>query len=308
MQVTLARGAAARLAALAVALIMIMTACQASAAKPNKNGIPDPMRVGIIPNVAPDTQRARYQPFRKYLERKLGVHVTLFVASDYAGVINALAAHKLDMAYLGGLSYVQAAQQVHLTPLVTEIDRETGRRTYLSAIIVKSGSRFRSVRDLLTAHASFAFGDVSSTSGSLYPRLMLVQAGARCHPDDLTNCPPLSKMTFTGGHDATARAVLNGSVDAGGLELRILHRLERQGTFPKNGVRVIATHQVMGYPWVASGDLGKKADATLIGAFQAVRDPKLLDLLRARRYARVSARDYAEIRRYAKRFGLLNAG
>jgi phosphonate transport system substrate-binding protein len=293
-----------------VVAAVVLTGCQAGAGdRPTgPEGLPAKLRVGVIPNVAPEKQQAQYEPFRAYLARTLDVDVELFVATDYAGVVSALAAGKLDTAYLGGLTYVQAERQVKLTPLVTEIDRDTGTKEYLSAIVVRADSRYRSVKDLLDARASFAFGDVSSTSGSLYPHVMLSEAGARCSPQDPSSCPPLSKATFTGGHDATAQAVLSRSVDAGGLELRILHRLERDGSVPKGALRVIASHQVMGYPWVARQALGDNATAALTRAFTSITDPSLLDLMRAKRYVPVTADDYQEVRQQAERLGLVTIG
>ncbi|RVX39767.1 phosphonate transport system substrate-binding protein [Nonomuraea polychroma] len=265
----------------------------------------EPLHVGVIPNISPDQQRAHYEPFRAYLEGRLQRKVELFVAADYAGVVTALTAKKIDLAYLGGLSYVQAREKSAVTPLVSEVDQETGTPEYLAAIVVPKDSSARSVRDVVARGSRFAFGDVSSTSGSLYPRAMIVEAGARCEPGDLTRCPPLKSVRFTGGHDATARAVLSGSVDAGGIELRILHRLERQGTVPKGGLRVVGTHKVMGYPWVAREGLDGNIRSAITDAFLAIKDAKLLDLLRAKAYVRVSGVHYADVRTKAAELGLL---
>lgn len=295
-----------RLAAIGAAiLILLITAACRSRTDANADAVPKTLRVGVIPNVSPDKQRAQYEPFRRYLAKRLGVKVELFVATDYAGVVTALVAKKVDVAYLGGLTYVQAAEQAPVTPLVTEVDRETGTRMYLSAIVVKSTSSFHSTKDVVAAHGRFAFGDPSSTSGSLYPRVMLDAAGARCSTRDIAQCPPLKKVAFTGGHDATAEAVYNGSADAGGIELRILHQLENQGTVPKGALRVIESRQVMGYPWVARDGLGPAARGTIVNAFTSITEPSLLDLMRARRYVRVSAADYTEVHAYASKLGLL---
>lgn len=270
-------------------------------------GLTPPLRVGIIPNISPDKQRAQYEPFRAYLAGKLKTDVELFVATNYAGVVSALVAGKLDIAYLGGLTMVQAEAQTKLVPLVTEIDRETGTPEYLSAIVVKDGSPYRNTKDVVAAGGRFAFGDVSSTSGSLYPRVMITEAGARCETGDLTRCPPLSTVSFTGGHDAAAQAVLSGAVDAAGLELRILHRLESQGSVPKGALKVIETRQVMGYPWVASAELAQPVRQGVTDAFLAIKDPRLLDLMRAKGYAAVTGGDYEDVRRQAARLGLLTA-
>lgn len=294
------------LVAALLSVVLVTAACSDdSSDQQSANGLPQTLHVGVVPNVSPDKQRAQYEPFRKYLADRLGIDVQLFVATDYAGVVAALVAKKVDLAYLGGLTYVQAAEQAKVTPIVTEIDQETGTPKYPSAIIVKADSTFISTKQVVDAHGRFAFGDPGSTSGSLYPRVMLTDAGAQCDKLQITKCPPLASVTFTGGHDATAQAVYNGSVDAGGIELRILHRLEKQGTVPKGALRVIQETLVQGYPWVTREGLNEQARKTLTDSFTSLTDPKLLDLLRAKSYVTVTDADYADVRANASRLGLL---
>jgi phosphonate transport system substrate-binding protein len=295
------------LLSLLLPLALMVSACTGTdASTRGDNGVPETLRVGLIPNIAPEEQKAKYRPFAEHLERVLGVSVELFVAADYAGVVSALAGDRIDMAYLGGLTYAQAEQQAKLVPLVTEIDHETGDSTYISAVVVRSASPYRDLRtDIVQAGRTFAFGDVGSTSGSLYPRAMLTAAGAKCSTRRVDQCPPLRRVTFTGGHDATAQAVLSGQADAGGLELRILHRLEREGKVPKGALRVIAQERVQGYPWVMRADLGERARKQIVDAFTQIDDGRLLDLMRARRYVPVRSSDYDEVRRKATDLGLL---
>lgn len=296
-----------RKAVVALFTALTLAACGTPAAddRQTSDGVPATLRIGLIPNIAPEEQQAKYQPFAEHLESELGVEVELFVAADYAGVVAALVGGRIDVAYLGGLTYVQAEQLVDLTPLVTEIDHETGTTKYLSAIVVRNDSGIDDIDDVVAEGRTFAFGDVSSTSGSLYPRIMLTDAGARCDARRVGECPPLARVDFTGGHDATALAVLGGKVDAGGVELRILHRLENEGKVAKDALRVIAQREVQGYPWVMRTELGKRAAERITESFTAIDDPKLLDLMRARSYARVSAADYDEIRGRAAELGLV---
>lgn len=263
------------------------------------------LKVGLIPNIAPDEQRARYAPFGEYLADELGIDVELFVASDYAGVVTALANGQIDIAYLGGLTYLQANEQVELVPLVTEVDRETGTTEYYSAIVVPDASPLQNLDDLLAADAILALGDVASTSGSLYPRSMISDAGATCSLRQLDSCPPLRQVVFTGGHDAAAQAVLSGSADAAGMELRILRRLERDGAVPEGALRVIAQAPVEGYPWVARQALGTAVHDAVRDVFLNINDPVLLDLLRAESYVAVTADAYADMARRAEAFGFI---
>ncbi len=289
------------------ALILTATACARAESPIRAEGsaVPATLRVGLIPNVSPDRQRAIYRPFGDYLARVLEVKVELFVASDYTGVVAALAGGRIDTAYLGGLTYIQAAEQVPLTPIVTEIDRDTGSQMYVSAVVVRRDAPYEELEDIVAKGGSFAFGDVSSTSGSLYPRIMLTQAGARCSAEDVLRCPPLRRVTFTGGHDATALAVLSAKADAGGIELRILRKLESDGTVPPDALRVIAQRKVQGYPWVVRTKLGPRVRDALTEAFTSITDPELLDLLRARAYVAVRPSDYDEIRKHARKLGLV---
>lgn len=295
------------LAGLLVVIMLLVGSVGCEAANETTDqGIPKKLRVGVIPNISPEKQRAQYEPLRDYLAGQLKVDVELFVADNYAGVVAALVAGQVDVAYLGGLTYAQAQEQAKgVVPLVTEVDQETGTPRYMSAVVVQDKSAHRSVGDVVTASGRFAFGDVSSTSGSLYPRMMLVSAGAKCDKGDLKKCPPLKTVTFTGGHDATAQSVLNGTADAGGIELRILHRLEKQGTIAPGALRVVGQREVMGYPWVARSGLSEEARTAVTDAFTAISDSKLLDLLRAKSFVKVTSADYEEVRSNASTLGLL---
>lgn len=258
-----------------------------------------PLRVGLIPNIAPEEQKAKYEPLRVYLEEKLDRPVELFVATNYAGVVQAMVSGKLDLAYFGGLTYAQALKQVEVEPIVTEIDAETGTEEYYSLIIAGVDSGVNSLADL--KGKSFAFGDPSSTSGSLYPRKALLEAGY----DWEKEFAPISEVMYSGGHDATAKTVETGKVAAGGIEGRVLARLVKDGKVDSSKLKVIDKRLVQGYPWCAAGTMDPELKEQVRQAFLDIDDPTLLDLLRAKRYVSVTADDYAEIRSDAEKLGLV---
>lgn len=299
------------LIAAAVVLVVLSSGCQKAGqqranqkaeepAKP-KYYTPTTLRVGLIPNIAPDKQKAKYEPFRAYLEKKLGMPVELFVATNYAGVVQAMVAGKLDMAYFGGLTYAQALEQTPIEPIVTEVDRETGTTEYWSLIIARADSNINALADL--KGKTFAFGDPSSTSGSLYPRLMLVDAGYEWKDD----FKPLKQVIYTGGHDATAQAVVTGKVDSGGIEGRILNKLIKEGKVDGSALKTVEKRLVQGYPWCVPSNLDPALRKKLVKAFEEINDPVLLDLMRAQRYVEVGPKDYEEIRSKAKAVGLVKA-
>jgi len=255
------------------------------------------LKVGLIPNQAPDKIKAQYEPFRAYLAKRLDMEVELFVATDYSGVVEAMANDKLDMAYFGGLTYVQARKKADIYPIVTEIDRYTNTTKYSSLIIVPADSPVKTVSEL--KGKTFAFGDVSSTSGSLYPRIMLDRAGIKV-PGDLKN------VVYTGSHDATALAVQNKTVDAGGVEGRILKKLISKGIVDESKIRVLSeSDPIEGYPWVVRAKLDKDLVDRIAKAFLEINDPDLLDLMRAVRYEKIDAGAYDYIEKEASRLGLL---
>lgn len=258
-----------------------------------------PLRVGLIPNVAPEDQKAKYEPLRVYLEETLDRPVELFVATNYTGVVQAMVSGQLDLAYFGGVTYAQALEQVALEPIVTEIDAETGTEQYYSLIITGTDSGINSLDEL--AGRTFAFGDPASTSGSLYPRKMLAGAGYDWQQD----FAPIADVVYTGGHDATAKAVENGTVDAGGIEGRILARMVKDGVVDGDRLRVIDKTLAPGYPWCVPSTMDAALKADLTQAFLGIEDPVLLDLLRAKRYVAVTGDDYADLRSDARALGLI---
>ncbi len=260
---------------------------------------PDPLRVGLIPNISPEEVEARYEPLGDYLSEQLGREVELAVPTSYPAVVEAMTSGELDLAYFGGLTYVQARNQADVTPLVTEINPRTGDTTYRSVIIVPDESDIQEVGEI--AGRTFAFGSANSTSGSLYPAILLQEAGIDYRTD-------LEEFTYTGGHDATAQAVSNGGVDAGGIEDRILYRLEEEGAVDEETIRVVEeSDPIEGYPWAVRAALSDDLKEQIAQAFLGIEDPALLDLLRAQGYERVEPEDYDYVEERARALGLLTS-
>lgn len=270
-------------------LVAVMAGCSGASQ--------ETLRVGLIPNQNPEEVEAQYQPLEDYLSEEIGREVVVSVPATYNAVVEALVSGELDMAYFGGLTYVQARQRVDVTPLVTEVNPRTGTTKYHSLIIAPANSDISEVEQV--EDSTFAFGSVSSTSGSLYPSIMLKQAGIDYRTD-------LEEVIYTGGHDATAQAVANGRVDAGGLEDRIFYDLVDEGVIDEDAVKVIAESEpIEGYPWVVRDALPEEDKQALADAYLDMENPELLDLMRAESYERVSADDYDYTEKQARALDLL---
>jgi phosphonate transport system substrate-binding protein len=280
----------------ALTVLLLLSGCGGGDAESGA-AEPDPLRVGLIPNQSPESVEAQYEPFGDYLSQQLGREVELTVPTSYTAVVEAMVNDELDLAYFGGLTYVQARDRAEVTPLVTEVNPRTGDTTYRTVIIVPPDSEVEEVEDI--EGRTFAFGSANSTSGSLYPAIMLQDAGVDYRTE-------LEESTYTGGHDATAQAVANGGVDAGGLEDRILYNLIDKGDIEESNIRIIEeSDPIEGYPWVARDALSDDLKEQIAEAFLDLEDQTLLDLLRAESYERVEAEDYDYVEEKARELDLL---
>jgi phosphonate transport system substrate-binding protein len=76
------------------------------------------LRLGMIPSTDPGKIVRNHQPLVKYLEKETGSRVELVVPTNYAAVVEAIANDRVDIAYLGGFTFVQASRRAGVQPLV----------------------------------------------------------------------------------------------------------------------------------------------------------------------------------------------
>jgi len=186
---------------LIILLLFAVFACDSGGKPPSS---PKVLRVGFVP--AEDAQQViqNAQPIVAILEKQLGIEVQPFVATDYTGVVEALRGNKLDIAFLTPASYVLAKNEANVR-VVLKSERK-GSPYYYAAIITRADSGIKTLEDL--RGKTFAFGDPVSTSANVFPRKMFHERGIDPVRD-------FKQILYSGGHDATVLAVLNGKVDAG---------------------------------------------------------------------------------------------
>jgi phosphonate transport system substrate-binding protein len=258
-----------------------------------------PLRVSAIPDEAPTELLRKFAPLGKYLEAEIGIPVEFFPVTDYAAVVESLAAKKLDLAWLGGFTFVQARLKTgNAIPIVQRAEDEK----FVSRFITAQDSGINSLADL--KGKTFAFGSVSSTSGHLMPRYFLLQA--KIDPDK-----DFKTVAFSGAHDATAAWVESGRVQAGVLNGSVWDRLVEQKKVDLSKVKVFATTPpYYDYNWTVRGDLDPNLVKKLTDAFLKL-DPsnpahkEILDLQRASRFIPTKAENYKSIEEAARASGLL---
>jgi phosphonate transport system substrate-binding protein len=160
-------------------------------------------------SVTVETQGAtltRYKPFADYLEKKLGVKVEVFTASDYAGIVQALSAGQIHLARMGGAGYAAGFIDSNggIEPLTMNIE-PNGGRGYHSVLIVRADSPVKRLEDL--KGKSLAWADPNSTSGYLVPNAALRDIGVE--PGKF-----FGRTVFSGGHEQSVLGVLKGNFDS----------------------------------------------------------------------------------------------
>ncbi|UVL62501.1 putative selenate ABC transporter substrate-binding protein [Pseudomonas sp. B21-032] len=259
----------------------------------------DTLRVSAIPDEAPTELLRKFKPLGEYLEQKLGMEIQFVPVADYPAVVEALATDRLDLAWLGGFTFVQ----VHLKdPTATPLVQREQDAKFTSKFITANPD-VKSLADL--KGKTFAFGSVSSTSGSLMPRYFMLKN------DNIKPESYFSRVAYSGAHDATAAWVQAGKVDAGVLNASVWDKLVAAGKVDTNKVKVFATTpSYYDYNWTVRGSLEPALKARIKQAFldldPAKPDDKvILDLQAASRFIETSPDNYKGIEEAARAADLL---
>jgi len=161
----------------------------------------------LTPSQKPTDLLAAGDEFGRVLGRLVGIPVRVTVASDYAAVIEALRNRTADLAFVHPGGYVLAHREARATIVARNLWH--GKSSFTSRIFVRKESSIRSVEEL--RGKTIAFVDPASSSGYIYPMVLLVQRGLVKNRDPRTF---FKEVVFSGAHDASMRALLNGHVDA----------------------------------------------------------------------------------------------
>jgi phosphonate transport system substrate-binding protein len=126
--------------------------------------------LGIIPTESSSGAMKGFEPFRADMEKALGVPVKLFIAPDYAGVIEAMRFNKVHIAWFGNKSAIEAVNRASGEVFVQTVD-VTGNPGYWSLIVVHKDSPYQNIDEIIRdgKNLTFGNGDPNSTSGYLIP-------------------------------------------------------------------------------------------------------------------------------------------
>lgn len=255
----------------------------------------EPLRVGMVPDAgATQISIEEKAPLQAYLEKQLGRPVKLIIPTNYNATVEALGNGSLDVAYLGGLTYVKAHLRYGATPIVQrDVDQK-----FHALFITHPGSGVANLRAL--KGKTFCFGDINSTSGHLYPYLAMTQVGVTPRQ--------LKWSRYTGSHAATAEAVAAGVCDAGALDETVYKSMAAEGKLTGKTQVFFTTPAFADYVWAGRKDLDAGTRQAFANAFLRLRkgrDDAVLTILRGEHFVPASDAEYADVQRVAKLLGLL---
>ena len=252
----------------------------------------DVLRIALIPSEDSRAMIRQSQPMLDALGKALGVKVEGFVATDYNGVIEALRARHIDIAYLGPFSYVKAAEVAGCEAFVVAETQKNGSVAYHSQIIAAAGSDIRSLADL--KGRNFAFVDPTSTSGYVFPMVAIRQAG-------LDPKTAFGNVIYTGAHDANILAVKNHRVDAATVADRILSAAVEKGVIGRDEYRVVwESPAIPESPMAWRKDLPDADKAKIKQAFLSLKGLQFGDQGIVNRYVETNDQAYDAVRDAAR--------
>lgn len=186
----------------------------------------------------------KYQPLMNYLTENTPYKFELKLSQDYRDIINFLKSNTVQVALLGGVTYLEAKKEFDVTPILKPVGVD-GKPFYRCVFITRySNKSIKSLSDL--KGKSVAFASKLSTSGNLAPLYHLYAEGGISLND-------LAAHTNLKYHDSVAREVLRGKYDAGAVIDSVAHR------FKDKGLRVISgSEEIPGLPIVVRSDVSPK--------------------------------------------------
>jgi phosphate/phosphite/phosphonate ABC transporter binding protein len=146
----------------------------------------------------------RWQALGDYLSNKTGINIEVDERKNYEILLKPF--KKRGSYWFGKRTYLcKVKKELNVIPVVKTVEK--GKDTYKSFIVVRKDSGLKNFDDL--RGKKFAFVDKQSTSGYLFPRVMMADLGVTKLEDYF------SRIVFLDDHLSSIISVYNGYVDGG---------------------------------------------------------------------------------------------
>lgn len=190
---------------------------------------------GIISTESTQNLKADWQPLLDDMEKQTGLKVKAFFAPDYAGIIEGMRFNKVQVAWLGNKSAMEAVDRANGEVFAQMVNAD-GTQGYYSHFVVSKDSPLTSLDDVLKNGKSLSFGngDPNSTSGFLVPGYYVF---AKNKIDAKTHF----KTVRSANHETNALAVANKQVDVAVTNSETMGKLQERQPEKAQAIRIIWT-------------------------------------------------------------------
>jgi phosphonate transport system substrate-binding protein len=194
---------------------------------------------GVISTEASTNQKKNWEPFVEAMSGGTGLKINAFYATDYAGVIEAMRFNKVQIAWFGNKSGMEAVDRSS-GQVMAQVVSKDGSVGYYSHVIVHKDSPYTTIDDILKCDKSldFGIGDPNSTSGFLVPTAYIFAARGI----DPKSC---FKTVRNASHQANAMAVANKQVAAATNNSEDLQRVGVTAPDARKEIRIIWTSPII---------------------------------------------------------------
>ena len=167
----------------------------------------DEIVFGVISTESSTNLKNEWEPFLADMEKRTGLKVKAFFASDYAGIIEGMRFNKVQIAWYGNKSAMEAVDRAE-GEILAHVVTLNGEPGYWSLLITHRDSDIQTLDDVIRNPGKYTFGngDPNSTSGFLVPGYYVFA---------LNKIDPKThfKRVVSANHETNAMAVLNKQVD-----------------------------------------------------------------------------------------------
>ena len=204
---------------------------------------------GFISTESAANLKGAWQPLLEDMQKSTGLKINAFFATDYAGVIEAMRFNKVQVAWMGNKSAMEAVDRSS-GEIFGKIVAKDGSEGYYGLIIVNKDSPIRTLDDVVKnrANLTLGFGDPNSTSGTAVPSFY---AFGPAHVDPLKDF----KRTVRASHETNLLAVVNKQVDVATNNTENVERFQQ--THPEQAKQV---REIWRSPLIASDPLVWRKD------------------------------------------------
>lgn len=190
---------------------------------------------GVIATEKAGALRQMWEPFLDDMSKAIGMKVNGFYATDYAGIIEAQRFNKVQIAWYGNRSAMDAVDRAHGEVFAQFVDLD-GTPGYYSYLITHRDSGITSLDQVLRngKQYSFGIGDPASTSGTLVPTYYVFTMNKL---DPRTHF----RVVRSSNHEGNFLAVLNRQVDVATSNSEMTEKVKEKNPERMEQIRILWT-------------------------------------------------------------------